>query len=66
MTIFDKIKSFCISFRIILGISILMIGYLLGDGGLNLGWWYLGLIPLIAGMINFCPICIITKKCSIR
>jgi hypothetical protein len=66
MTIFDKIKSFCISFRIILGISILMIGYLLGDGGLNLGWWYLGLIPLIAGITKFCPICIITKKCSIR
>jgi len=66
MTVFDRIRSFCRTFRIILGISILIIGYLLGDGSLNLGLWYLGIIPLIAGITNFCPICIITKKCSIR
>jgi hypothetical protein len=66
MNIYDKIRSFCRSFRIILGIVILLIGFLLGDGSLNLGWWYLGLIPLIAGLTGFCPICIISKKCTRR
>jgi len=63
---FDKIRDFCRSFRIILGVAVLAIGFLLGDGSLNLGWWYLGLLPLIAGLMNFCPICIISKKCSIK
>jgi len=66
MNIFDKIRSFCKSFRIILGLSALIIGFLLGKGDLNLGWWYLGLLPLIAGLTNFCPLCMITKKCSIK
>ena len=65
MNIYDKIRNFCRSFRIILGISALIIGFLLGDGSLNLGWWYLGILPLLAGIANFCPICLITKKCSI-
>ena len=66
MNIYDKIRSFCRSFRIMLGLLVLLFGFLLGDGSLNLGWWYLGFVPLIAGITNFCPICIITKKCSIR
>ncbi len=66
MNIYDKIRDFCRTFRIIIGVVALAIGFLLGDGSLNLGWWYLGLLPLIAGLINFCPICIITKKCSIK
>ncbi len=66
MNIYDRIRNFCKKFRILLGIIILAIGYLLGDGSFNLGWWYLGLIPLIAGLADFCPICIISKKCSRR
>ncbi|MEA3497652.1 MAG: DUF2892 domain-containing protein [Campylobacterota bacterium] len=66
MNIFEKIRSFCRSFRIILGLAVLSIGFLLGDGSLNLGWWYLGLLPLAAGLINFCPICIISKKCDLE
>ena len=66
MNIYDKIRSFCRSFRVMLGLSALLIGFLLGDGSLNLGWWYLGLMPLIAGITNFCPICMITKQCSIK
>ncbi len=65
MNIFEKIRSFCKSFRIILGSAVLIIGFLLGDGSFNLGIWYLGLLPLIAGLVNFCPICIISKKCDI-
>jgi len=66
MNKFDKIRSFCRSFRIIIGLSALVIGYVLGEGSFNLGWWFLGLLPLIAGLTNFCPLCIITKKCSIN
>ncbi len=66
MNIFEKIRSFCKPFRIILGSAVLVIGYLLGDGGLDLGWWYLGLLPLIAGLVNFCPACIISKKCDLE
>jgi len=64
MNIYDKIRGFCRSFRIALGVIVLTIGFLLGDGSLNLGWWYLGLLPLIAGLIDFCPTCIISKKCT--
>ena len=66
MNIFEKIRSFCKSFRIILGSAVLIIGFLLGDGGLDLGLWYLGLLPLVAGLVNFCPICIISKKCDLK
>ena len=66
MNIYDKIRSFCRTFRIILGLSVLFIGFLLGDGSLNLGWWYLGFLPLIAGITGFCPLCLITKKCSVQ
>jgi len=66
MNIFEKIRDFCRTFRIVLGITVLAIGYLLGDGGLDLGLWYLGFLPLIAGIVNFCPICIISKKCDVR
>jgi hypothetical protein len=64
MNAYDKVRSFCRKFRIIVGVLILTIGFLLGDGSLNLGWWWLGLLPLIAGIIDFCPTCIISKKCT--
>ena len=56
----NKIRSFCRVFRIILGTG--LIGY--GVYSAN-PWFYLGAIPLIAGIVNFCPLCIITKKCDI-
>jgi hypothetical protein len=64
MNTYDKIRNFCVKFRIILGLAVLFTGFLLGEGNFNLGWWYLGIVPLIAGLTNFCPICIISKKCS--
>jgi hypothetical protein len=64
MNTYDKIRSFCRKFRIIVGVVVLTIGFLLGDGSLNLGWWWLGLLPLIAGIVDFCPICIVSKKCT--
>lgn len=60
MNKFDKIKYFCRRFRIALGIILVAIGIYTGNA-----WFYLGIIPLIAGLTNFCPICIFSKKCTI-
>ena len=65
MNIFDKIKSFCRTFRIIIGVVAIAIGYLLSDGTLSWSWWYLGVLPLVVGLTNFCPLCSLTNKCSI-
>jgi hypothetical protein len=56
----NKIRSFCRPFRIVLGSA--LIGYGVYSGN---QWFYLGAIPLIAGLVNFCPLCIITKKCDL-
>lgn len=61
MNIFDKIRNFCRSFRIVLGIILIIIGFIIENS-----WFYLGIIPLIAGLVDFCPTCIISKKCSIK
>ena len=61
----NKVRSFCRVFRIILGLVLIAIGvFQLGaeDGSLL---WFLGVIPLIAGLVNFCPLCLITKKCDL-
>jgi len=60
MNTYKKIKKTCRPFRIILGIG--LIGYGIFTNNV---WFYLGVIPLIAGIVNFCPLCIISKKCSI-
>ncbi|MCK5110743.1 MAG: DUF2892 domain-containing protein [Arcobacteraceae bacterium] len=58
---FNKIRSFCKRFRIALGLILIAIGFLF-----NNSWFYLGVIPLIAGLADFCPLCIISKKCDIK
>lgn len=60
MNKFDKIKYFCRRFRIVLGIILIAVGIYTGNA-----WFYLGIIPLLAGLTNFCPICIFSKKCTI-
>ena len=62
---FNKVRSFCKVFRIVLGLGLIAIGVIqLGtvDGSLL---WFLGVIPLIAGLTGFCPLCSITKKCDL-
>ena len=59
MNIFDKIRNFCRPFRIVLGLVLIATGFILSNP-----WFYLGVIPLIAGIADFCPLCIITKKCT--
>ncbi len=59
MNIFDKIRAFCRPFRIVLGLVLIAIGFFIDNA-----WFYLGVIPLIAGLVDFCPVCIISKKCT--
>ncbi len=59
MNTFDKIRSFCRKFRILLGIVLIAVGFYTG-----IIWFYLGVIPLVAGIADFCPLCIISKKCT--
>ncbi len=60
----NKVRSFCSVFRVILGISLIVAGIVLLDSWEYAYWLFLGIIPLIAGLTKFCPLCIITKKCD--
>jgi len=57
---YNKIRSTCRVVRIIAGLGLIATGVITGNT-----WFYLGVLPLIAGIINFCPLCLITKKCDI-
>ncbi len=57
----NKIRAVCRPIRIVVGLALIGAGVYTG-----IGWFYLGVIPLIAGLSNFCPLCIITKKCDIE
>jgi len=67
MNAFDKIRKFCRPFRIIMGLALIAAGFFIGleeEQFYNI-WFALGIIPFVAGITNFCPLCMITKKCSI-
>lgn len=57
---YDKIKKTCRVVRITVGLGLIAVGFITANA-----WFYLGVIPLIAGIVNFCPLCLITKKCTI-
>ena len=57
----NKIRAVCRPIRIVLGLALIGAGVYTG-----INWFYLGVIPLIAGLSNFCPLCIITKKCDVE
>lgn len=61
MNIFEKIRMFCRPFRIVVGLILIAVGFFTSNP-----WFYLGVIPLIAGLTNFCPACIISKKCDLN
>jgi len=56
----NKIRKVCRPIRIVLGLTLIGIGVFTGNK-----WFYLGIAPLTAGLLNFCPLCIITKKCDV-
>jgi len=54
------LAKFCRPFRIVLGAALIGYGYYSGNN-----WFYLGVIPLIAGVVGFCPACAVTGQCTI-
>lgn len=61
MNLFDKIRAFCRPFRIIIGLILIAIAYFTSNV-----WFYLGFIPLVAGLMDFCPLCSISGKCTTK
>ncbi len=61
----NKVRSFCRVFRIFIGLVLIGVGVIQAGTVGGSALWFLGAIPLIAGIVNFCPICIITKKCDV-
>ena len=59
MNKYDKFRSFCKKFRIAIGIVLIAVGFFTG-----ISWFYLGVLPLLAGLFDFCPTCMLTKKCT--
>ena len=57
---FNKIRKVCGNVRIVVGLALIVVGVVTG-----IYWFYLGVIPLIAGIVNFCPLCTITNKCDL-
>jgi len=57
---FNKIRKVCRVVRIIVGLALIVTGIITG-----IKWFYLGIIPLVAGIANFCPLCIFSKKCDL-
>ena len=55
-----KMAKFCRPFRIVLGLVLIGSAYYTG-----IKWLYLGVLPLIAGIIGLCPACAITGQCTI-
>ena len=55
----NTMRKVCRPIRIVVGLALIGYGYYSG-----IVWFYLGVIPLIAGLANFCPACLITKKCD--
>jgi len=55
-----KMRKFCSPFRIVLGLALIL-------GAVVTGWkiLYIGIIPLIAGITNFCPACHFTGQCDL-
>jgi len=57
---FNKMKTVCRPIRIVAGLA--LIAYAVYSGN---NWFYLGVLPLIAGLVNFCPACIVSKQCDV-
>ena len=56
----NRLRKTCRPIRIVIGTG--LIGYGVYSGN---PWFYLGIVPLIAGLADFCPACIITGKCDV-
>lgn len=61
----NTFRSICRFVRIVGGLGLVLTGVIQLGAMENAAWFFLGAIPLIAGLVNFCPVCLITKKCDI-
>jgi hypothetical protein len=57
---FNKVRKVCRVVRIVVGLALIAAGFVTG-----IVWFYLGVVPLIAGIVDFCPICQFTNKCDL-
>jgi len=57
---FNKIRKVCRVVRIVVGLALIITGVITGNY-----LFFLGIAPLVAGITNFCPICIFTNKCEL-
>ena len=62
---FNNIRKFCRVFRIIVGLALIVTGVVQLGAMHGAAWFFLGFAPLIAGITDFCPLCIISKKCNL-
>ena len=57
---FQKIQKICSPFRIVLGAAAVIYAIAASEP-----IFFLGILPIIAGITKFCPICQFTSKCEI-
>jgi hypothetical protein len=57
---FDKFRRASRPYRIIFGMGLVTAAAATGTA-----WMYVGIAPLLFGLVDFCPMCVVTKKCSI-
>ncbi|OIP56007.1 MAG: hypothetical protein AUK54_03020 [Helicobacteraceae bacterium CG2_30_36_10] len=62
---YNKVRKFCRVFRIIIGLALVITGVIQLGAMDGAAWFFLGVIPLLAGLFNFCPLCIFSKKCDL-
>lgn len=61
----NKIRSVCRVVRIVVGLALIATGVVQLGAMESAPWFFLGALPLVAGLVNFCPLCIITKQCDL-
>lgn len=61
MNIYEKIRKTCRPIRILLGLILITIGLFTQNY-----LFFLGIVPLLAGVTDFCPLCILSKKCGLK
>ncbi len=57
---FNKFRKACQPIRVTAGVVLISVGFYT-----NNPWFFLGILPMVAGLTNFCPLCMVTKKCNI-
>lgn len=58
---FNKIRMVCKPVRIGVGVALIATGIITGNA-----WFFLGIAPLIAGLVDFCPLCTVSGKCDVK